>query len=112
MGGICAGKVESRPVRTRLPHRRPNETQDICYHGTMYSVTLGAKPGGNVGEVFTHGAKVGSMMDAILDDACVLFSLLLQYGADPKDIAASMSRVETGSPASILGVIADVVAED
>ncbi len=52
------------------------------------------------------------MMDAILDDACVLFSLLLQYGADPKDIAASMSRVETGSPASILGVIADMAAED
>ena len=61
------------------------------------------------GEVFTHGAKVGSAMDALLDDACVAVSLLLQHGVEPEGLATSMGRVGD-APASIIGALANLVA--
>lgn len=97
-------------TRARLPTRRLNETADMEFEGRSYAVTVGFKPNGEPGEVFSHGAKVGSTLDALLDDACVLFSLLLQYGARPEDIAASMSRIGEGKPASVIGAVADLVA--
>ena len=70
--------------RTRLPDRRPSMTMQFVYEANTYSVTLGFDVANNrIGEVFTHGAKVGSAMDRILDDACVALSLLLQHGVEP-----------------------------
>ncbi len=97
--------------RQRLPERRPNETVDLEFGGIRYAVTVGYHLDGRPGEVFTHGAKVGSMMDAILDDACVTISLLLQHGVPPARLAGSMGRLGDGrSPASILGALADLLA--
>ncbi|MGJ4927489.1 ribonucleotide reductase [Bradyrhizobium sp. HKCCYLRH3095] len=80
--------------------------------GTVYSVTLGFDVANDrIGEVFTHGAKIGSAMDRILDDACVALSLLLQHGVEPAAFAASMGRLGNGSePASIIGALADLLA--
>ena len=70
--------------RTRLPDRRPSMTMQFVHEANTYSVTFGFDVANNrIGEVFTHGAKVGSAMDRILDDACVALSLLLQHGAEP-----------------------------
>ena len=83
------------------------------FDGTSYAVTIGFFPTTNrVGEVFTHGAKVGSAMDAILDDACVALSLLLQHGVAPSALAASMGRDGDGKrPSSIVGALANLLAE-
>ncbi len=98
--------------RTRLPDRRPNETLDLVFDGCAYAVTLGFYPDGRVGELFTHGAKAGSTMARLLDDACVAMSLLLQQGVTPGRLAASMGRLGDGrAPASIIGALADLVAE-
>ena len=99
--------------RNRLPDRRPNETVELLFNGTPYAVTIGFYPDdGRVGEVFTHGAKVGSAMDAILDDACVLISLLLQHGVEPSALASSMGRLgDGGAPASVIGALADLLAQ-
>ena len=99
-------------TRRRLPNRRPNETVAISFEGRKYAVTIGFRPGGSASEVFTHGAKVGSTLDALLDDACVAVSLLLQHGAKPADVAASMCRIEGGRPASVIGAVVDLVAEE
>ena len=97
--------------RERLPDRRPNETIELEFEGTSYAVTIGYFPDGRVGEVFTHGAKVGSTMDATLDDASVAISLLLQFGVEPGQLAASMGRGGDGhEPASIIGALADLLA--
>ena len=99
-------------TRARLPDRRPSETVTLAYAGTAYAVTIGYFLDGRPGEVFTHGAKVGSMMDGLLDDACIAVSLLLQHGVDPAAFACSMGRLGDGSaPASILGALADLLAE-
>jgi hypothetical protein len=100
-------------TRTRLPNRRPNETVDLMFNDTRYAVTVGFFPDtGRIGEVFAHGAKIGSNMDAILDDACVALSMLIQYGAEPGALASSMGRQGKGqAPASIIGALADLLTD-
>jgi hypothetical protein len=99
--------------RTRLPDRRPNLTAAVKLADRAYAVTIGFYPDGRVGEVFAHGAKVGSEIDFLLDDACVAISLLLQLGADPAALAASMGRLGDGrSPVSIIGALVDLVARE
>jgi hypothetical protein len=99
-------------TRQRLPDRRPSFTTQLGYEGNIYSATLGFDiTNERIAEVFTHGAKVGSGMDGILDDACVALSLLLQHGVEPAALAASMGRLGDGtSPGSIIGALADLIA--
>ena len=98
--------------RERLPDRRPNETTDMVYDGTLYAVTVGFQPDtGEPREIFTHGARVGSNMDAILDDACILLSILLQHSVEPAALARSMGRLgKGGQAASVIGALADLLA--
>src|SRR4051812_23358178 len=100
--------------RQRLPNRRPNFTTRLMYDCRSYRVTLGFDPDtGRIGEVFTHGAKVGSAMDGILDDVCIALSLLLQHGVEPAALAASMGRLGDGkTPASIIGSLTDLLARE
>ena len=101
-------------TRRRLPHRRPSNIIELVHDGHAYTVSVGFDPrNGWVGEVFTDGAKVGSTMDGILDDACIALSLLLQHGAEPSALASSMGRLGDGtSPASIIGALADLLARE
>ena len=99
--------------RERLPDRRPNQTMDLVYDGTLYAVTVGFQPDtGEPREIFTHGARVGSNMDAILDDACILLSILLQHRVEPAALARSMGRLgRGGQAASVIGALAGMLAE-
>jgi hypothetical protein len=101
-------------TRQRLPDRRPSFTTQLVYENTSYSVTLGYDVRNDrIAEVFTHGAKVGSAIDRILDDVCVALSLLLQYGIEAEALAASMGRLGDGkSPASIIGALTDLIAQE
>ena len=98
-------------TRQSLPDRRPNETMTVTHEGNCYAVTLGFDPAtGEAREIFTHGAKVGSAMDAILADICTILSILLQHGVKPSSFVGSMGRLGDGTtPASIIGIIADVL---
>jgi hypothetical protein len=89
-------------------------TTVLVHNDRSYSVTLGFDVANDrIGEVFTHGAKIGSNMDAILDDACVALSLLLQHGVEPSSLAASMGRLGDGkTPASIIGALADLLVRE
>ncbi len=100
--------------RQRLPARRPSLTTNLAYENQNYSVTLGFDVRDDrVAEVFTHGARIGSGMDRLLDDACVALSLLLQYGVEPTAFAASMGRLGDGkSPASVIGALADLIVRE
>ena len=96
--------------RARLPNRRLSTTVDLDFNGARYAVTIGFGPNGRPGELFCRGAKVGSAMDLLLDDACVALSLLLQHGAPPADLAHSVGRLGRGAPAS--GALVDLVAAE
>ena len=101
-------------TRVRLPDRRPSVTMKLVHDCQSYSVTIGFDLStGRTGEVFTHGARIGSGMDRILDDACVALSLLLQHGVEPAALASSMGRLGDGkSPASIIGALTDLIAQE
>lgn len=100
--------------RRRLPNRRPSVTAELIHDGRAYAVSLGFDPADAwLGEVFAHGAKVGSNMDGILDDACIALSLLQQHGVDAAILANSMGRLGDGAtPASIIGAVADLMARE
>lgn len=96
-------------TRTRLPDRRFAETVMLEHDGTRFMVTIGFYPDGRPGEVFTHGARSGSNLDALLADACVVVSCLMQHSVQPADLAASMGRLGNAEPASIIGAVVDLV---
>ena len=58
-----------------------------------FTVTIGFYPDGRPGEVFTHGVRSGSNLDALLADACVVVSCLIQHGVEPRNLANSMGRL-------------------
>ena len=97
--------------RERLPDRRQAETVDLWHGGRRFHVTIGQYDDGRPGEVFLHGATVGSDVDGLCGDVGVLISRLLQYGDNPASLASGMGRLGDGkSPASLVGLIADVLA--
>ena len=97
-------------TRVRLPDRRSAETVVLEHCGTRFMVTIGFYPDGRPGEVFTHGARIGSNMDALLADACIVVSCLIQHGVEPRDLATSMGRLGNAEPASVIGAVIDLVA--
>jgi hypothetical protein len=97
-------------TRVRLPNRRFAETVALEHGGARFMVTIGFYPDGRPGEVFTHGARSGSTLDALLADACVVVSCLIQHCAEPRDLAASMGRLGNAEPASLIGAVLDLVA--
>ena len=97
-------------TRQRLPNRRPAETVELEHNGSRFTVTIGFYPDGRPGEVFTHGIRSGSNLDALLADACVVVSCLIQHGVEPRQIASSMGRLGNAEPASIIGAVIDLTA--
>jgi hypothetical protein len=95
--------------RLRLPNRRMQFTDAVEWQGHTWMVSAGFAPDGRVLEAFVKGIKTGSSMDAIMDDACVLLSLLLQAGYPAQALAEHLGRegVDPTAPAaSPLGLIA------
>ena len=98
--------------RECLLNRRPSETVTIEHDGAQFEITVGHYLDGRVGEVFAGGAKSGSALDGLLDDAAILISLLLQNGVEPAALAKNVGRLEDGTaPASVIGAICDLLAE-
>jgi ribonucleoside-diphosphate reductase alpha chain len=83
-------------VRDRLANRRQVSTVSLVwppFSGSRYHVTIGEYEDGRPGEVWIHGAKVGSEFDGMLDDASILLSVLIQVGFDTENISAALGRV-------------------
>lgn len=97
-------------TRERLPNRRAAETIQIEHGAQRFTVTVGFYPDGRPGEVFTHGVRIGSSLDALLADACVLLSLMMQHGIETSELATSMGRLGSAEPASIIGAVIDLIA--
>ena len=102
-------------IRNRLANRRQVSTVSLVWPpvgGNRYHITVGEYEDGRPGEVWVHGAKVGSEIDALLDDASILMSVLIQVGYDTEDIKHSLGRVNNGERASIIGVMADLLHDE
>lgn len=108
--------------RTTLPGRRLNETVDVTFGDETFAICIGFdgnhRDRGRPKEVFATGPKIGSTMQAIVSDACVLVSIALQHGIGPADLARSLGRVprwvngtEGDGPASVIGLIVEALED-
>jgi hypothetical protein len=86
-------------MRERLPDRRDQITLPLAWQDITLILSVGYFPDGRPGEVFVRGLKPGAHLDALLDDAAVLISRLLQHGDSiveiKKSLGAGPSRTES-----------------
>jgi len=76
----AAGPVEPRPVRRRLPKRRPSQTVSFSVAGAEGYLTAGSYPDDGLGEVFLKLGKQGSTLAGVMDAFSIAVSVGLQYG--------------------------------
>ena len=93
--------------RVRLKNRRASITVKTVWHQGIsrfaFHVTYGYDHD-RVREIFIAGAKEGTMLRHILQDAAVIASIALQHGATLEELCRSLGREQDGSMASPLGV--------
>ena len=71
---------EARPVRKRLPKKRPSETVSFTVGGAEGYLTGGSYPDGGLGEIFVKMSKQGSTLAGVMDAFSMAISIALQYG--------------------------------
>lgn len=109
-----------KAARAGLPDRRPHFSHTMQFCGRSYLVGIGYDSEGQAREVWGDGAHQGSELDAMIDDGCILMSLLLQLSYPAEAIAQHLGRESTQAPepgidtvdlgaASIFGAIARIV---
>ncbi|WP_034272897.1 vitamin B12-dependent ribonucleotide reductase [Haloechinothrix halophila] len=72
--------VEYRPVRKRLPKKRPSQTVSFTVGGAEGYLTAGSYPDDGLGEVFVKLGKQGSTLAGVMDAFATSISVGLQYG--------------------------------
>ncbi|MEV6372104.1 vitamin B12-dependent ribonucleotide reductase [Micromonospora musae] len=77
---VVAKVVEYRPVRKRLPKKRPSETISFSVGGAEGYLTASSYPDDGLGEVFLKMSKQGSTLAGVMDAFSVAISIGLQYG--------------------------------
>jgi ribonucleoside-diphosphate reductase alpha chain len=77
---VEAAPVEARPVRRRLPKKRPSETVSFTVGGAEGYLTAGSYPDNGLGEIFVKLGKQGSTLAGVMDAFSMSISVGLQYG--------------------------------
>jgi ribonucleoside-diphosphate reductase alpha chain len=72
--------VESRPVRKRLPKKRPSQTVSFTVGGAEGYLHAGSYPDDGLGEIFVKLGKQGSTLAGVMDAFSMSISVGLQYG--------------------------------
>jgi hypothetical protein len=98
-------------TRAPPPTRRPSITEKIyvtidnAEHTLL--ITIGYRDRGTKipFEVFCASFKVGTALNSIVSDSCILLSRLMQHGDAPAELAAALC-----TPPSLIGTIAAAVA--
>ncbi|SHK23982.1 ribonucleoside-diphosphate reductase class II [Pseudonocardia thermophila] len=73
-------QVEARPVRKRLPKKRPSQTVSFTVGGAEGYLTAGSYPDDGLGEIFVKLGKQGSTLAGVMDAFSMSISVGLQYG--------------------------------
>ena len=72
--------VEYRPVRKRLPKKRPSQTVSFTVGGAEGYLIAGSYPDDGLGEIFVKLGKQGSTLAGVMDAFSMSISVGLQYG--------------------------------
>src|SRR5262245_58625137 len=110
-GCVCGGvmTVAVRPSRSvaergterrRLPRVRPSYTMSFQGGGADGTLTAGAHPDGQLGEIFLRLGKQGSTLAGLAEAFSIVASLALQHGV-PLELIASRLRGLRFEPAGL-----------
>jgi len=73
-------QIEYRPVRRRLPKKRPSQTISFTVGGAEGYLHAGSYPDDGLGEIFVKLGKQGSTLAGVMDAFSMSISVGLQYG--------------------------------
>jgi len=85
--------VEYRPVRKRLPKKRPSETVSFSVGGAEGYLTASSYPDDGLGEVFLKMSKQGSTLAGVMDAFSIAISIGLQYGVPLETFVAKFTNM-------------------
>jgi ribonucleoside-diphosphate reductase alpha chain len=77
---VVVAAEPGRPVRRRLPKKRPSQTVSFTVGGAEGYLTTGSYPDDGLGEVFIKLGKQGSTLAGVMDAFSIAVSVGLQYG--------------------------------
>jgi ribonucleoside-diphosphate reductase alpha chain len=80
VGADATSGAPARPVRKRLPKKRPSQTTSFTVGGAEGYMTAGSYPDDGLGEVFLKLGKQGSTLAGVMDAFSMAISISLQYG--------------------------------
>ena len=90
----AAGRAGSdRPVRRRLPKKRPSQTVSFTVGGAEGYLTTGSYPDDGLGEVFIKLGKQGSTLAGVMDAFSIAISVGLQYGIPLETYVAKFTNM-------------------
>ncbi|GAB3572062.1 vitamin B12-dependent ribonucleotide reductase [Amycolatopsis endophytica] len=72
--------VEYKPIRKRLPKKRPSQTLSFTVGGAEGYLHAGSYPDDGLGEIFVKLGKQGSTLAGVMDAFSMSISVGLQYG--------------------------------
>jgi len=84
---------EHRPVRRRLPKKRPSQTVSFTVGGAEGYLTAGSYPDDGLGEIFVKLGKQGSTLSGVMDAFSMSISVGLQYGIPLEFYVAKFSNL-------------------
>ncbi|MFA5786306.1 MAG: vitamin B12-dependent ribonucleotide reductase [Actinomycetota bacterium] len=97
---LTADKKESavpaslpRPVRRRLPMRRPAQTTSFRVGDCEGYITAGSYPDDGLGEIFLKVSKQGSTLSGVMDAFAIAVSVGLQYGVPLEAFVAKFTNM-------------------
>ncbi len=76
----AAKVVEYRPIRKRLPKKRPAQMTSFAVGGAEGYMTASSYPDDGLGEIFLKMSKQGSTLAGVMDAFSIAISIGLQYG--------------------------------
>jgi ribonucleoside-diphosphate reductase alpha chain len=85
--------IEYRPVRKRLPKKRPSHTVSFSVGGAEGYLTASSYPDDGLGEVFLKMSKQGSTLAGVMDAFSVAISIGLQYGVPLETYVAKFTNM-------------------
>ena len=92
-GAEKAAPVEVRPVRRRLPKKRPSQTVSFTVGGAEGYLTAGSYPDDGLGEIFVKLGKQGSTLAGVMDAFSMSISVGLQYGIPLESYVSKFSNL-------------------
>ncbi|WP_029137904.1 vitamin B12-dependent ribonucleotide reductase [Nakamurella lactea] len=90
---VAAPAEPGRPVRRRLPKKRPSQTVSFTVGGAEGYLTTGSYPDDGLGEIFVKLGKQGSTLAGVMDAFSIAVSVGLQYGIPLESYVAKFTNL-------------------